>query len=183
MGEWGYRLCLVIICGLLLTGCGLTGEDSEKSLKKREICDSAMENAEPMEDAEPAEDHRSAQEILAEMMTDEGFRTRVQYDAGIRDEDTREIIEQKLEQCERLELKNEDFYSLEDLCFLPNLRELAIDCRWTRSQINDFTLIVDLLSLDQLYIQYQEEMDLSFLAQMDSVTGLFLVNDHLKDTS
>ncbi len=198
----------IILCSLLLTGCGLAGADSENLPKEGAVFDKnaerdvgvstedesegciggdAEDGAENSAagDTESAADSRSAEEILEEMMADKGFRIRVRHSAGIGKEDTQEIVEQKLEQCEKLELRLEDIYSLEDLRFLPSLKALIIEySEWTDSRIEDFTPIADLPQLEYLYIKYPaQELDLSFLAQMDTVTELFLVNDNLKDVS
>lgn len=188
-------LCRIMICVSLLTGCGTAEPDSENVPEGQETYventgadigggGEGMTEDGSGEDTE-REQENSAEEILEEMMADKGFRIRVRYSAGIGKEDTQEIVEQKLEQCEKLELKLEDIYSLEDLRFLPGLKALIIEySEWTDSRIEDFTPIADLPQLEYLYIKYPaQELDLSFLAQMDTVTELFLVNDNLKDTS
>lgn len=181
-----------IICALGLAGCDggrVSPKPEGQTLYESEGCiggdaeDGAGNSA--AGDIESAVDNRSAEEILEEMMADKGFRIRVRHSAGIGEEDTQEIVEQKLEQCEKLELRLEDIYSLEDLRLLPSLKALIIEySEWTDSRIEDFTPIADLPQLEYLYIKYPaQELDLSFLAQMDTVTELFLVNDNLKDVS
>ncbi len=166
----------LFITAVLLTGCGQHAMPAEQEDQGENIA----------EQPGTKEDEQPAREILKEIMADEGFRTRVWYSAGIENEDTWEIVEHKLEQCENLVLKNEDIYSLEDLRFLPNLKGLVIDYGiMANCQIEDFTPIADLQKMERLHIKYpaKKDMDLSFLTQMDTVTELFLVNCDLKDVS
>lgn len=205
-GKRAKKICQIMLCCLLLIGCGSPGKRNADSLSEGaesgaedSLSGGAESGAEdsPQGGAESAaverlsghtesgDNHRTAQEILEEMMTDQGFRIRARYSAGIDEEDTLEIVEQKLGQCETLELKNEDIHSLEDLRFLPNLKELVIDGKAATSGIADFSPIADLARLERLYIKYpaQEDLDLSFLTQMDTVTELFLINCDLKDAA
>lgn len=199
-GKRAKKICQIMLCCLLLAGCGSPGKrdadslsggvesDAEDGLSRGAESgaeDSLSGGAEPGVDQNAGDNHLTAREILEEMMTDQGFRIRARYSAGIDEEDTREIVEQKLRQCETLELKNEDIYSLEDLRFMPNLKELVIDGKAAASGIADFTPIADLARLERLYIKYpaQEDLDLSFLTQMDTVTELFLINCDLRDAA
>lgn len=203
MSRYGYTrkaviiLCQIMLCILLLVGCGSLGVDSDRGSAPEttdaEVSGGSAESAAESSSVDgtdstadhDSEDNRTAEEILAEMMEDKGFWRRVQYSAGIKEEDTQEIIEQKLEQCEELVLKVEEIHSLEELRFLPNLKSLTIDYSTYKSRIEDFTPIAELSGLEQLYIRYtaEQELDLSFLAQMDTVTELFLVDCDLKDAS
>ncbi len=167
-------LCRIILCGLLLTGCGLNGADGEPAA----VSDARRET-------ESAANSRFAGEILPELLPDEGLRERVRNAAGIAWEDEEEALWQKLKQCESLVLKQEPIHSLEGLGeALPNLQSLVIDYGALEDcEILDFAPIAELPCLRQLYIKYPagRELDFSFLAKMDTVTELFLVNCDLRD--
>ncbi len=176
------RLWLFIICGLLLTGCGLAGAGQPPG----NVPETTTVRETFGENVAPVADHRTAEEILEQLIGDEGFRARVRNAAGIEEADTEELILQKLEQCEELTLKSEAVCSLEDLRLLPNLQGLVIDDdTWKNDQIEDFTPIAGLSRLKTLYISYPtgENLDFSFLAEMETITELFLVDCDLKDAS
>lgn len=137
-------------------------------------------------DTETAAEHPTDKELLSQLIGDEGFWTRARTAAGITEEDTEELILQKLEQCESLVLKSKAVCSLEALSLLPNLQSLVIDYdTWDNAQIEDFTPIAGLSRLEELYISCPagENLDFSFLAGMNTITELFLVNCDLKDAS
>lgn len=147
---------------------------------------SAGGNAEAVTAEGVGAEHPNAKELLAQLIGDEGFWTRARTAAGITEEDTEELILQKLEQCESLVLKSKAVCSLEALSLLPNLQSLVIDYdTWDNAQIEDFTPIAGLSRLEELYISCPagENLDFSFLAGMDTITELFLVNCDLKDAS
>lgn len=144
--------------------------------------------ADMLERLDSSETGRAALESL---IMDAGVRERVWYTAGLTEEDTLEEILQKLDQCESLILEqqgrgSEAICSLNDLYLLPNLRNLVIDLdSWDSSEIKDFTPIASLLGLEELYLHYEkdEEIDLSFLSGMRTVTDLFLPNCSIRDLS
>lgn len=181
----GFLLCGTLLCGLLLTGCGLPGAGQTAESIPRAVEPVAESDA--YRETESSTDSRTAREILPELLQDEGLRTIVRNAARIAWEDEEEALWQKLEQCEYLLLQRESVHSLEGLgAALPNLQSLTINYgAWDDSEILDFAPIAELSCLSQLYIQYPagRELDFSFLAKMDTVTELFLVNCDLKDAS
>ncbi len=136
--------------------------------------------------AETVADQRTNGEILAQLLESGSWR-HTWFEAGISEEDTEEVILQKLEQWESLELGNGKYLpSLECLRLWPNLKRLVISYDvLLGSPIQDFSPIAELTQLRELYIKYPagEELDFSFLAKMDTVKELFLVNCDLKDAS
>lgn len=213
MDRWLHRrkvsavLCRIMICVLLLTGCGMAETDSENVPEGVEVSDEnagtdisgdkenmtsdgISENTEEemgssvVGDTESVEDNRTAREITEQLMGDGRFEEKVWYAAGIEEEDTEELILQKLKQCESLTLSSKvNAEELKYLYLLPNLRSLEIDY----TEINDFTPIAQLSQLKHLYIYHvdykREEVDFSFLAEMNTVTELYLINCDLKDAS
>lgn len=182
-------LCLTLLFSLFLTGCSQTGseyemgEGIEKGQEKTEPENSVVTPKQTEED-----DGASAETILENLVQDEGFRERVWYDANIKKEDTKEIILRKLEQCESLTLREpphgNSLFSLEDLSLLPNLKSLTIIIdSWDDSRIEDFTPIAGLSQLEQLYIAYdtEEEIELSFLSEIGTITELYLPNCQIRD--
>lgn len=210
-------LCWVLLCSLFLTGCGQVVSEVGTSLEA-EIHSEAKNSSSDREEAKALQgetfqtetaglDRESEAEnseqttkettkevtgkkLLEKIVIDAGVRERVWYDADLAEEDTEEIILQKLEQCESLVLKKTSYenptHSLEDLRLLPNLKSLVIDFdRWDHSKIEDFTPIAELSKLTRLYFSYstEEEIDLSFLGKMDTITELYLPYCQIKDTS
>lgn len=187
--------CGILLCSLLLNGCGGTEKGwtkhpaGDQADEFRILIENSMETAEgsasEVQQRVSAEQDETAKEILARLMAEKAFREKVWYQAGLEDGDTEEIILQKLEQCETLELSNlrrkygegEDaLFSLEDLVYLPNLKILSIDISQWDVRIEDFSPIGGLDGLEELYVSYErdEEIDLSFLAEMKTVKRLFL---------
>ncbi len=194
-------ICLWLVCGLLLGGCSPVhvrerivkeperGQMSETREQQEASGDFVTEENRDAS-TEGAFAGVSGREILERLLADEGFAERVWYNADMDEEDTEEIILQKLEQCEGLTLREPPYgdstFSLEDLAYVPNLKTLVIDfASWDDSQITDFSPISGLSGLEKLYICYDkdEEIDLSFLGQMKSIKTLYLPNCQLKDIS
>lgn len=179
-------LCRMLLCALLLAGChSLPAENREepKSKEQREGEEEAPKDAKTEEEAKAAFNKEKLLSI------DPGFWNCVCYCAGIEEEDTETVIQEKLDKCESLELwcpaYGTPFCSLESLEYLPHLKNLSIEFKpWDDSGIDDFSPIAKLSELKQLQISYAEgeETDLSFLGEMHTVTELFLINCQLKDT-
>lgn len=132
----------------------------------------------------------NAGEALALLIEDEGFRRCVRYGIGIKEEDAPEVVWQKLQSCESLVLKEaahgNAICSLESLSLLPNLKQLVIDIdQWDDSVITDFTPIAQLRQLENLYISYDkgEQIELSFLGEMSTITELYLTRSTIADIS
>lgn len=133
---------------------------------------------------------KNADETLALLIEDKGFRECVRYGIGIVEEDSPEIVLQKLESCESIVLREALYgnaiYSLEALTLLPNLKRLVIDIdQWDDSVIMDFMPIAKLSRLEELYISYckDEQIELSFWGEMPTITGLFLTRCTMADVS
>jgi len=210
-------LCGAVLCSQLLCGCGAemllhiitdtaveAGEraDNEDSAKLWQSPSRAAEQESsagtwaqemPQSSAEASEEETgngqgTAREILAELITDEGFQERVWYAADLEEDDTKEMILQKLEQCQSLELREPPYgdstFSLEGLSYVPNLKSLSIRfSEWDDSRIEDFAPIARLTQLEELYLSCstEEELDLSFLAELDTVVNLYLPDCRLKN--
>ena len=103
--------------------------------------------------------------ILSILKSDKNFRYGVQDSVGIKDEDTADMILQKLKQCDNLKISDfwEPMYSLEHLLLVPNLKSLSISIRKENgSEIEDFTPIAELAKLEELSVKYEldeEEMN------------------------
>ncbi len=187
-------LCVTEAVCLFLTGCGRTDfkPEAEKEYRREQneiISEDDEAVAKKTEEEEADGEESNAEEILAELVKDAGVRRCVWYDAGIREEDSKEIIQQKLRACKSLTLReapcsSASICSLEDLALLPNLESLTIDA-YSRNEggIVDFTPVAKLSRLEQLYIERaaKEEIDFSFLTEMKTVKELFLPNCRLKD--
>ena len=189
MGSWERRrklstiLCLIMGCSLLLTGCGPSGAEQSPDIAPKDV---QTEEESPDGNAEAVTDQRTNGEILASLLENGSWR-HTWFEAGISEEDTEEEILQKLEQWESLELNNgKQLQSLECLRLWPNLQSLVINYDVLLGPpIQDFSPIAGLTRLRELYIKYPagEELDFSFLAQMDMLRELSLVNCDLKDIS
>lgn len=199
--------CGMLLCSLILSGCGgaerdrtnhtageqveeaenVTGEYAEEPGKSGFATGDSkgkpVESAPEVQQGSSALQDETAREILARLMVNKGFREKVWYQAGLEDGDTEEMIRQKLEQCETLELSylrngdgNDASFSLEDLEYLPNLKTLSIGISSWGVKIEDFSPIFSLSGLEELSVSYEreEEIDLSFLADMKTVKRLFL---------
>lgn len=204
-----YRsLAFVMLCSLLFCACGQEMESLQNNaVTLSETVTETKETTEMAETAETAETEKitaadeaavmpnlsaaeNADETLELLIEDEGFRERVRYGTDIAEEDSPEIVLQKLENCESIVLREAPYgnaiYSLESLSLLPNLKQLAVDIdSWDDSVISDFTPIAQLSQLQELYISYSkdEEIDLSFLSEMHTITGLFLTRCTITDIS
>lgn len=187
-------LCQMALCVMFFTGCSRF--DPESGMREAwtaeptqmNIENSGQQTADNAETVEPITKGGTAKEILEYLTKDAGFRKKVWYDADIHDDDTEETILQKLKQCENLTLGEppygKEIFSLEDLRLLPNLKSLTIRfSEFNDSRISDFSPIAGLSQLERLYISYPagEEMDLSFLSEMDTVTELYLYDCQLRD--
>ena len=196
-------LICVMLCSLLLYACGQEMEppqenavtlsetveettETEETTEAEEIADTS-ENVVIIPDLSGAE---NADEALALLIEDEGFRECVRYGADIEEEDSPEEVLQKLENCESISLKEAAYgnaiYSLDSLSLLPNLKQLTIRIsEWDDSAITDFTPISQLSRLEYLFITYgkDEQIDLSFLGQMHTITELFLTYCEIADFS
>lgn len=187
-------LCQMTLCAMFFTGCGRSEPESGmRKIWDAEPVQMNIENSERQtvdgaETAEPSAKGNTAKEILRSLTKDAGFRKKVWYDADIHDDDTEETILQKLKQCENLTLGEPPYgketFSLEDLRLLPNLKSLTIRfSEFNDFRISDFSPIAGLSQLERLYISYPagEEMDLSFLSEMDTLTELYLCECQLRD--
>lgn len=206
VGKMWYGIALG---GLFLTGCsfgmGLNEnyvqkiekkeetteaviEQETKAFTKEEFLNDLLETVMDQEFEKLMEEKLTGREILENLIEDDGFCERVWYDADMEEEDTAEIILQKLNSCESLVLREPPYgdatFSLEGLRLMPNLKTLVINFGvWDDSRIEDFTPILELSQLKQLYFSYGagDELDLSFLAQMDTITELYLPNCSIAD--
>ncbi len=178
----GNALCLLAIGGSLLTGCGLPGGEEGQGIpgdaKTRIQADLSGAGAE-------CETGDIALETLQQRMPDGELCRAVAAAAGIAESDTGDTLPQKLEQCQSLTLNQDAVYSLEGLGeALPNLRELNIAYDpWEYPQIEDYSPIGELSHLEELRIVWPagEDVDLSFLAGMGTVTELDLFACDLGD--
>ncbi len=183
----------VLLCGLFLTGCGQKTPVQEAGPQPGDAPDTAVLEdfafvPETTEESEKEYEENSAEQILARLIRDEGFRDCVWHEAEINSEDTEEMILRKLNQCEELVLNDpagdRSLHSLEDLSYLPNLKSLVIDLdAWDNSAAADFTPIAGLSGLETLCIENhtKEALDLSFLAEMKHISELYLPNCRIKD--
>ena len=195
-------LICVMLCSLLLYACGQETEPAQENaitlsetVKEKTEAEETTETEEISEAPEIAaipdlSSAENAYEILAQLIEDEGLRRRVRYGARIEEEDSAEEVLQKLENCESIVLEeNSDsdvIYSLESLSLLPNLKRLEIIIKkWNDSAITDFTPIAQLSRLEELSVTYakDEQIDLSFLGQMRTITELSLISCTLADSS
>ena len=204
--KWKIVSCAVL-CSMLLGACGQYAEkQQDKAEAQPEPVEHPAENAGETAEEEKTEkitaalEHPAAQldlseaenadEALAMLIEDEGFRESVRYGTDITEEDSPEEVLHKLENCESIVLREAPYgnaiYSLESLSLLPNLKQLVVDIsEWDDSVITDFTPIAQLSGLEELYINYgkDEQMDLSFLGEMQTITGLFLTRCKIADVS
>ncbi|MDE7270798.1 MAG: hypothetical protein K2N81_10050, partial [Acetatifactor sp.] len=182
-------LLLMTECSLLLCACGQEMEPPQDNAVT--LSGTVTETKETAETAEAEKiTAENADETLALLIEDKGFRERVRYGTDIVEEDSPEIVLQKLNHCESIVLREASYgnaiYSLESLSLLPNLKRLVIDIdQWDDSVIADFTPIAQLSQLEELYISYSkdEQIDLSFLGEMHTITGLFLTRCKVTDFS
>lgn len=189
-------LSCLILCGLLFGVYGQEMEPTRENVAQSGIAEKMAEaiavaaetTAVGKETVMPElSETDDADDILALLIEDEGFRECVRYDADILDGDSREKVLQKLEECESLVLEGDEreIYSLEALVLLPNLKQLMVDIDQQISEITDFTPIAQLSRLERLYINSgtDEPVDLSFLGGMHTITELLLVRCKITDFS
>lgn len=204
--NYGFKYRLLswaVLCSLLFGACGqepappqedaaAPSETVEENIETDEATEAeaivaAPDEAVTMPDLSGA---RNAEEALELLIEDKGFRTRVRYGSGIKEEDSPEVVWQKLQSCESIVLRGSDYgtaiRSLESLSLLPNLKQLVIDINpWDDSVIADFTPIAQLPQLEALYISYNkdEQIELSFLGEMPTITELYLTRSTIEDFS
>ncbi|MCM1253521.1 MAG: hypothetical protein NC321_11920 [Clostridium sp.] len=171
-------LSCAVACSLLLCACG------------RETASSQETEATSMSDLPDLSGAANADEVLELLIEDEGFRECVHYKLGIEEDDLADEVLRKLENCESITLEEAPsgnaIYSLEALSLMPNLTWFGININsWDDSAIEDFTPIAQLSKLEELYIndERDEQIDLSFLGQMHTITALFLPNCKMADFS
>ena len=93
-------LCQVLLCALLLAGChSLPAENREEPKSKEQ-----REGEEALKDAKTEEEDKAAFNKERLLSIDPGFWNCVCYCAGIEEEDTEAVIQEKLDKCESLEL-------------------------------------------------------------------------------
>lgn len=193
-GKYKSFLC-ALLCSLLFCACEqgaeLSQEDTVKlSETKKEESEESIAVPEGAAAIPGFSGAENADEILALLIEDKGFRKQVRYAAGIEEEDSPEEIMQKLEDCESIVLDEAPYgtpiFSLKSLSLLPNLKQLVIIInQGNDSQIGDFTPIAQLSQLEYFYICYEkdEQIDLSFLGGMHTIRELFLVQCKIEDFS
>lgn len=177
-------LSCAMLCCMLFCACGQEMElPQDNSVRLPGTVTETKETAE-------TEKITTADETLALLIEDKGFRECVRYGIDIVEEDSAETVLQKLKTCESIVLREAAYgnaiYSLESLALFPNLKQLIVDIdQWDDSVIADFTPIAQLSQLEELYINYSkdEQIDLSFLGEMRTVTGLFLTRCTITDFS
>ena len=161
--RYQYRLLsCAVLCSLLFCACGREAEPPKENVTALSETVEEKTEAEEATKAEVTEEitttpeeesvmpdlseARNADEALALLIEDEGFRGCVRYGSGIKEEDSPQEVLQKLESCESIVLKEAAYgnaiYSLESLSLLPNLKQFVIDIDgWDDSVIEDFTPI------------------------------------------
>lgn len=192
--------CGILSVTLLLNGC--SGRESVYGTEMKYGNETGTEYGDEAENLiledQDAASEKTKEEIKAEvenkirilsiLKSDKNFRYGVQDSVGIKDEDTADMILQKLKQCDNLTISDfwEPMYSLEHLLLVPNLKSLSISIRKENgSEIEDFTPIAELAKLEELSVKYEldEEVDLSFLAEMKTITALSLEGGKIRDAA
>lgn len=132
----------------------------------------------------------NANEMLARLIEDEGFRECVRNETDIAEEDSPEEVLRKLESCESLFFIQGVTYdmpirSLESLSLLPNLKQLMIGFDGgDDSAIVDLTPITQLSRLECLHFSGADKQnDYSFLGEMHTITELSLRQCEIEDVS
>lgn len=186
-------LSCAVLCGLLFFTYGQEMEPVRESnwaekisaaAKEVEVITGVMEAAWRKAELPEEED---AEEALRALIKDAGFRECVSDQITIEGDSQEEIL-RGMEECDTLVLKEQScgIYSLEALSLFPNLRQLTIHVNERDdTAIKDFAPISQLSRLEYLWISYgkDEEIDLSFLNQMPTVTELFLTHCRIADVS
>lgn len=202
--DRGRKLCwCAVLCSLLLCACAQGQRTPAESAAAQPMSDTgdAQDTKEiEAQESAAAQETRStpdlfgaenADEVLALLIEDEGFRECVRYsDMEIEDDSAPESILRMMEECESLVLREAPYgraiRSLESLSLFPNLKRLTIDIsEWNDSAIEDFTPIAQLSGLEQLYVSYGKEqtIDLSFIGGMRGITELYLTQCDIADLS
>ena len=178
-------LCQMLLGILILTGCGSSSSKEDLRNEREQI-----ETGEAAENTEILAEGSTDGNILECISADPWFQQCVWDSAKIQTDDTEEVILEKIRKCEYLNLpssfEGKAARSLEGLQFFPNLQTLTIEFRKKDELlIEDFTPILELSRLKALSIAYpaEEAIDLSFLAEMDTITDLCLTGCPLKETS
>lgn len=182
--QFKRAVCLYLLCGLCLCGCGKTGNEPMFASEETETED--VRSQEETGTAEEAGAGSTARERLEELVEDEGFRECLWHGAGLEETDTKDDVYQKLIQCESLTIETWPdihpipVFSIESLELVPNLKSLTVDISdWESSRILDFSPIAGISRLETLMICYDtgEEIDLPFLSGMDTVGKLENLED------
>ncbi len=194
--KYQYKnFCCAVLCSLFFCACG---REAEPTLESTTALSETLTEAEETHATEgilslpDLSEAENADEVLELLIADEGFRECVRYsgELGIAEESSPETILRAMENCESIVLR-EDAYSnainsLESLALFPNLKQLVIDISaWDDSSIADFTPIAKLSQLQGVYISYgkEEQIDLSFLGEMHTITELYLTQCSIADLS
>ncbi|MCI9560154.1 MAG: hypothetical protein HFG52_13180 [Lachnospiraceae bacterium] len=187
--SMGKILAPALLCGLFLIGCSQPSPAREAGQEHGDTPRvTAPDSLAPPEAAENNHEEDSAEQILARLIRDEGFRDCVWDEADIRSGDTEETILGKLNQCERLVLKepaaNSSLHSLEALSYLPNLKSLVIDLEaWDDAAVADFTPIAALSGLQELELQSCGISDIGFLRELTQLRDINLKYNSITDIS
>lgn len=183
--------CLMLSVTLLLAGCGQADTPKESGENRGEqqttVLGEAAALPEP-EKEEEAEEEQDVEDRLFSLALHGVFERSTTNDADLKDEDTKEVILQKLSQCEEMGLyvSNEDsLYILEHLYFMPNLKRLWLTIRAEEYRLEDFDYIAEFSRLEDLSIYYdtETEIDFSFLAKMPTITKLTLWGCRIEDSA
>ncbi|MDE6056176.1 MAG: hypothetical protein K2G55_21005 [Lachnospiraceae bacterium] len=187
--------CYALLSSLFFCACGRDAAPSQESTVALTETEAETRESRETEETQTLPDlsnARNADEVLELLIADEGFRERVRRSSELRiaDESSAETILKEIKNCESIVLREAVYgnpiYSLESLSLFPNLKQLAIDIsKWDDSTIADFTPIAQLSQLEEIYINYgkEEQIDLSFLGEMHTVTNLYLTHCNIADLS
>lgn len=180
----------IALCSLLCCACA---QEQDPRQENTVILQETTEGTEKAKEAAEIPDLSkagNADEVLALLIEDEGFRECVRYGIGIEEEDLAETVLQKMESCKSLVVEEALYgnavYSLESLSLFPNLKQLVVEINeWDDSSIADFSPIAQMSELEQLHINYEkdEQIDLTFLGDMHTITELYLTRCKIEDFS
>lgn len=184
-------LYLLLSVVLLLIGCGQTDAcpQFENSDEKREktVSEDFANVPEPSVDDVEADAENKIEGRLISLIRSGKFERCSTSDMEFNSKDTKEMIAQKLHQCEKMSLyifDEDSLYILKNLSLLPNLRQLSIRANTEGNcRIEDFTFLAGFSRLEDLSIHYdaEEEIDLSFLAEMETMRKLTLWDCRIRD--
>lgn len=178
-------LTLTALLLLSITGCGSTVENpADRHLTGKEMRSGTAKT--PMSQVE-----EKNTEASKKLIPDEGLRTRILSQLHLTEEDDEAVLLRKFTECEALILdagtQGDPFFSLESLSLFPNLKKLEIYINfWNETEIENFTPLAGLTSLESLYISYDHEQipaDYGFVADLPCLEELFLPNCHIEDIS